>query len=402
MKNRFLAIIMSLIVVLSLYSCKYNDNNKAQFDEKTSQSAIESNFVLTEPLFTGMQGKNHIQGIAVDDKNGYIYYSFTTKLVKSDFEGNIIGSVGGLYGHLGCIAFNKDDGKIYGTIEYKHDSIGNAINKESDLIINFSDGFYIGIFDVDKIVENNMTVENSDVMTAVHLSEVLNDYNGVGYNLNGEPVEHKYGCSGIDGICFAPLPGAEPDEKYLYVAYGIYNDISRSDNDHQVLLCYNVDKLNCFDQPLTLNNLHRSGPENYDYKFFVYTGNTTYGVQNMTYDTFTNSLFMAVYKGTKSNFENFNVFSVDMSKPAVELKLNDINETGLALTLSGSNKPESNEINGWYISYGQCGLSSRNDGSFYVAEQTKINDNNAAYICIYDFNYKDGFKKQPDFKLTND
>ena len=42
---------------------------------------------MTSPIFTGVWGKNHIQGIAVDKNRGYIYYSFTTKLVKAKMNG---------------------------------------------------------------------------------------------------------------------------------------------------------------------------------------------------------------------------------------------------------------------------------------------------------------------------
>ncbi|MBR4889311.1 MAG: hypothetical protein IKU17_09215, partial [Clostridia bacterium] len=60
----------------------------------------------------------HVQGIAVDKERKFMYYSFTTCLVKSDLDGNVIGSVKGLAGHLGCIAYNYKDGKIYGSLEY--------------------------------------------------------------------------------------------------------------------------------------------------------------------------------------------------------------------------------------------------------------------------------------------
>ena len=56
----------------------------------------------------------HIQGIAVDAERKYIYASFTTAFLKLDMNGNIIGSVTGLCGHLGCIAYNYDDGRVYG------------------------------------------------------------------------------------------------------------------------------------------------------------------------------------------------------------------------------------------------------------------------------------------------
>ena len=42
--------------------------------------------------FTGPQGKNHVQGMAVDEKKGVIYYSFTTKLIKTDFSGRLLGA----------------------------------------------------------------------------------------------------------------------------------------------------------------------------------------------------------------------------------------------------------------------------------------------------------------------
>ena len=56
---------------------------------------------MKTPLFTGKWGKLHIQGIAVDRAKGYVYYSFTTKLVKARLDGEIVGTVDGLVGHLG-------------------------------------------------------------------------------------------------------------------------------------------------------------------------------------------------------------------------------------------------------------------------------------------------------------
>lgn len=50
-------------------------------------------------IFTGTHGRNHIQGIAVDEKKGFIYYSFTTQLVKATLDGRVIGSVTGLTDH---------------------------------------------------------------------------------------------------------------------------------------------------------------------------------------------------------------------------------------------------------------------------------------------------------------
>ena len=53
---------------------------------------------LPRTILSGEQGPFHVQGIAVDLERGYIYFSFTTKLLKMDLAGNLIGSVDGLPG----------------------------------------------------------------------------------------------------------------------------------------------------------------------------------------------------------------------------------------------------------------------------------------------------------------
>ena len=45
---------------------------------------------VPESVFSGYWGKCHCQGIAVDRANRAIYYSFTTKLIKTDFSGNLM------------------------------------------------------------------------------------------------------------------------------------------------------------------------------------------------------------------------------------------------------------------------------------------------------------------------
>ena len=83
-----------------------------------------------------------------------------------------------------------------------------------------------------------MDPEKDGVMSTVYLREVVDDYYGKDTN-RGRDVEHRYGCSGIDGIMFAPKPG-KGGKRLLHVAYGVYGDLSRTDNDHQVILAYDV------------------------------------------------------------------------------------------------------------------------------------------------------------------
>ena len=99
-------------------------------------------------LRTGLQDKFHVQGIAYDEERNCMYMSFTTSLLKVDMQGKVLGSVEGLTGHLGCISLNPDDGRLYGSLEYKHDAIGQGITKGLGGVTNDSKtGFYVAICD---------------------------------------------------------------------------------------------------------------------------------------------------------------------------------------------------------------------------------------------------------------
>ena len=47
-----------------------------------------------------------------------MYFSFTTTLLKTDMQGNLLGSVEGMTGHLGCMTLIPDDGRLYASIVY--------------------------------------------------------------------------------------------------------------------------------------------------------------------------------------------------------------------------------------------------------------------------------------------
>lgn len=343
---------------------------------------------MKQPIFTGSWGKCHIQGIAADLEKGYIYYSFTTRLVKAKLDGTVIGCVDGLMGHLGCIAFRAEDGRVYGSLEYKSDSIGRGILSALGGSAALEDAFYIAIFDVDKIDRMDMDAEKDGVMTTVYLKTAADDYNGAGRG--GAP--HKYGCSGIDGTAFAPLPGAPLGKRYLYVAYGIYGEIDREDNDHQVLLCYDVDGWAAYARPLSQASMHRSGPEEPAEKYFVYTGNTTYGVQNLEYDAAQQALFMAVYPGKKEEFPNYRLFAADLAEPAEQAALKGLEEAGKRLRLKrlGAYHPASDTY-GWHFPYGATGLFSCGGGRWLISEPHLSESGQCSWIYSYVWNEKTPF-----------
>ena len=293
-----------------------------------------------------------------------------------DLSGKLIGSVTGFVGHLGDMDFT-DDGKIYGSLEYKNDAIGKGIKKELGVETSNEDGFYIAIFDGSRIVRPNMNAEKEDVLRTVYIRDAVNDYSATVKD-GAEKKPHRFACSGIDGVAFAPAIGSpKSTKKFLYVAYGIYGDTARSDNDHQVILKYDVSDWGKYAQKLSQDKLHQSGPKQPLEKYFVQTGNTRYGIQNLAYDQHTGNLFAAVYRGSKARFPNYDLFVIDgKKKPTNNYILSDnrnIKVKTLSLLEAGPKDPASG-IRGWFFKWGATGLCPLGDGFFYISHNDKSAD----------------------------
>ena len=321
-------------------------------------------------VFTEKSG-SHLQGIAIDRDRKYLYCSFTTCLIKYDLQGNLIGSVTGLAGHLGCLAYNDEDGMIYGSLEYKHDKIGQGIVNNIGYTESLQDGFYIARFDPDKITGPDMDARN--IMEAVFLKEVLDDYAAPG---------HRYGCSGIDGLTFAPS-FEDGTGHFLYVAYGIYGDTGRCDNDYQVLLKYDISLWNGCAQALDQKNMHTSGPAAPDGKYFVYTGNTTYGIQNLEYDPWSNTMVAAVYRGKKEQFPNYPMFFIDCAVPPKTEPLKGIGISAPVLSLTDFHG--SAQICGSEFPLGSTGIAALGDGRFYIAQSFRTEQGYGGTVRLYRF-----------------
>ena len=325
----------------------------------------------------------HLQGITCDDDLKYMYMSFTDRLVKIDMrENKVVGSVtgllaGGIYGggaHLGCLAYHN--GYVYGSLEYK------AAEK-----------FYIAVFDCDAITDMDMDYKTSGVMTTLYMDEVVRDYIDdldAGEHENAiDSMGHRFGCSGIDGVTFAPMPGSTDNKEYMFVAYGIYRNNDRQDNDCQVLLCFDPETFNpiAFDQ----NAPHTEGPELYK-KLFVYTGNTQYGVQNLECDRDTGDLWMIVYQGQKEQFPNNPIYLVDGSVPACEKYLpvyGAAYQEGLRgdmLTLRADAGILHQASGVWGIPtmprVADTGFISLGNDLFYVAQSGKMNGKQYGYAIL--------------------
>lgn len=292
-------------------------------------------------------GDLHVQGIALDRCAEYMYSSFTSSFLKTDLEGNVIGSVTGLNGHLGDIAFDKAGRKVYASFEVKDDEIGKGVSKAVGASEHSREQscFYVAEIDVDRIIGPDMPFEEVAVKHIVdeagkdYMAEVVAD---------GKETEHRYGCSGIDGIAIGPAFGSGSlKADHLYVAYGIYGDINRTDNDHNVILCYRLDDL--------------SAPV---HKYFVHTGNTTYGVQNMAYDEASRKLYLAVYKGKKPQYPNYSLFALDIDQEPYTAPLKDV-------PYQEQEAEQLDVCDAWHFKWGSTGMYSLGDGRWYISENAK-------------------------------
>ena len=100
-------------------------------------------------------------------------------------------------------------------------------------------------------------------------------------------------------MAFGPKFGQADSKNYLTLAYGIYARSDRDDNDHQVLVQYDVTDWDQYAQVFDEANLHTEGPEDYDFKAFIYTGNSKWGIQNLTYDAFSERWYFSTYGTAK-------------------------------------------------------------------------------------------------------
>ena len=252
-------------------------------------------------------GSSHLQGICVDEKLEYMYFSYTTALAKIDIKtGELVASVvnfgpgsfnveGGA--HLGCIDYY--DGHIYGSLEYK------TPGKK----------FFLAIFDAAEMTEVGMDVnemaEDQKVVNGVLLSEPTMDFrdpldtevftgqDAYGDATNEENNGHRFACSGIDGVTMGKWPGGGDDEIYMIVAYGVYGGgkfENRYDNMYNVLQFYKLSDLN------GKRGLEREIGEGEALTaartLYVYTGNTQYGAQNIEYEWDTGDIALYTYGNT--------------------------------------------------------------------------------------------------------
>lgn len=335
--------------------------------EAPATTAAPRHDIATMPrsIYGGAWDTSHVQGIAIDTAREHMYFSFTTTLVKTDLQGNVIGTVEGMAGHLGDLDFNDEDGRVYGSYEYKA-----------------KNAFYIAVFDVDAIDRVGMNCYTSGVMQTVALPEVNADFS----EKTADGKQYRYGCSGIDGVAFGPAFGAAADSpRQLMVAYGIFKDNNRTDNDHQVILTYDWREFASHEKLFKPTSAHKEGPSSTG-RYYVYTGNTNYGVQNLEYDASTGYWFLAAYTGSKTQFPNYSLFAVDGSVAPVEGDLVGMPtpERGMLLSLAEVGLTHSDTgIRGWKFGHPDTGILALDDGYFYISHDGKEGSKQTCTARLY-------------------
>lgn len=123
--------------------------------------------------------------------------------------------------------------------------------------------------------------------------------------------------------------------------------------------------------------LRHSGPKEPLAKYFVKTGNTNYGIQNLAYDPYTGNLFATVYHGVKSQYPNYDLFVIDAhQKPVRQFILSD-NQKKKVNTLSLLQKGLEDSKTGireWYFKWGATGLCPLGNGWFYISHNKMSSD----------------------------
>lgn len=329
-------------------------------------------------LASGSWDAKHCQGIAVDREKRYIYYSYTTAFVKCDFEGNVVGTIKNIKGHLGDICLNKQDGKVYASY--------NPPGKKA---------LYTAIIDVDGLNKVGLDAVSCGLIRTVHLKDVFSDYSAT-VTVGAGQKKARYGVSGTDGICFGPS-FKTGGGNYLTVACGIAPEPDRTDNDYQILLQYDVTLWwSLYSRPLSYTSYHKIGPA-CNGKYFIYTGNTNYGVQTLSYFSDFNVWLLNCYATTKSSYNKYTLFVVDGDVPPKQGTLigqtTTDNQQLLTLYADGD-YDAAHGIYGWYSEKGNLGMDYMGDGLFYIIHPYSTwygTETAVAYLYVWDPSQKSPF-----------
>ncbi|MGO1200944.1 MAG: hypothetical protein ACTMKY_13710 [Dermabacteraceae bacterium] len=303
----------------------------------------------------------------MDRERGLAFFSFTDRLVKTDLDGTVLGSITGLPAHLGDITLNPKNGKVYGSIFWGDENPYYAP--------------YIAIFDPEQMHEIDESPERNSALSLVHLKQLLADRF---VDLDGDGTDDGlYATAGVDGVGFGPRFGSTTGDWLLTVTHSQWPDVDREDNDHQILVQYDPDVFDTFAKPYDTSKPDpTSGPTEIDGQYFVFTGATRWGIQNLTYDPTLGRWFMGVYAGSKPEFPNFTMFAVEAASQPVRQELRGVGVDGDTLPLAEDGLEDAaTGIRGWFQK-ADVGFQAMGDGLYYLCENSVVDGLQAATLTL--------------------
>ena len=308
---------------------------------------------------TFRSGQYHVQGLAFDPRSQCVFLSTTTAIVKMSLDGSVLGSVVGFHGHIGAVTLDTLHRRLYASLEDLDDALCTNMARYANRQPVSREQIVMSIVevDIDKVNAKNMPFREVAVLHPLH--EPLSDYR-TEVNMDGKSYEGRFSCKGIDALAIGPAIGNASDEaRYLYVACISDNDTLRADSEYNRLLCYRLDDFS--------HSVHQ---------YFIRTGLTSYGIQNMEWDSFRQCLHLFVYPGQKSSNPNYSQFSIDVTQPSYYAPLQGVSyftEPVEQLKVASAS----------HFAAGAQGICQFDESRFLTAEYKKIDNHRYTTIKLF-------------------
>ena len=135
--------------------------------------------------------------------------------------------------------------------------------------------------------------------------------------------------------------------------------------------------------------MHTFGPKKPAGRYFVYTGNRNWGVQNMEYDATRNFWFLATYETKKSDFSGFTLHVIDgnIAPKKQNLKGVEYAKKQNVLTLCGRGMTDPNHIDvrGWHFDKASTGIHALGNNYFYISHRKRNKPFQSCTATLYRF-----------------
>ena len=250
----------------------------------------------------------HLQGFSTDNEKKYIYWSFTDSLVKTNIAGTMISQVHIGNGHLGDVDYYN--GKIY--VSFLGDALpGKAWDDWTS--------FYIYVFDATDL----------KLIDKIRLSE-CEKYKEIA----GQENDTR-GFSGVDGVAIGRDP--ESGERKIHIACALITDERYA---NQIILQLSLDG-------------------NYEKEFYINTGNTVYGIQNLDYDEEAGHFWFTTYGSSKPFQAKNTLFKIDSDLKTILAQ--HPYSTPYGFDCLGEGK---------YFASAQAGVNGKRSGTAYLCEES--------------------------------